>query len=73
MDAEAVAPAYRDALALAETPRMRPAAAQCRLGLGALHRRTGERDEAREELAAAAEMFRAMVMTHWLARADISA
>ena len=49
---------------------MRPLAARCRLGLGLLHQRAGERQRAREDLAAASAMFGAMGMTRWLAQAE---
>jgi tetratricopeptide (TPR) repeat protein len=67
---EAAAAAYREALAPAEALGMRPLAARCRLGLGLLHERTGERQRAREDLAAAPAMFGAMGMTRWLAQAE---
>ncbi len=66
-DAEA---SYREALSLAEALGMRPLGARCRLGLGLLHQRAGERQRAREDLAAAAAQFGAMGMTHWLAEAE---
>ncbi|MBI2159160.1 MAG: AAA family ATPase [Candidatus Rokubacteria bacterium] len=68
-NAEAEA-SYRQALALAEALGMRPLAAQCRLGLGLLYQRAGERQRAREDLAAAAALFGAMGMTRWLAEAE---
>jgi class 3 adenylate cyclase/tetratricopeptide (TPR) repeat protein len=67
-DPAEAAGAYRRALALAETLAMRPLIAQCRLGLGLLHRRAGEAEEARAHLAAAAAMFEAMDMRWWRAR-----
>jgi tetratricopeptide (TPR) repeat protein len=61
---------YRQALALANDLGMRPLAAQCHLGLGTLYRKVGRDTEAQRELATAAEMYRAMEMTFWLARAE---
>jgi hypothetical protein len=39
--------------------------AQCHLGLGALYRRAGTRQQAREHLATAAAMFDEMDMRFW--------
>jgi tetratricopeptide (TPR) repeat protein len=61
---------YRQALALADELGMRPLVAHCHLGLGALYQKLGRGDEARAELSTAAEMYRAMEMTFWLARAE---
>jgi len=49
---------------------MRPLLAYCQLGLGKLHRRTGEQDQAREHLTTAATMFREMDMRYWLEQAE---
>jgi hypothetical protein len=49
---------------------MRPLVAQCRLGLGRLHRRSGDHQRAEDELAAAARMFREMDMRSWLERVE---
>jgi hypothetical protein len=49
---------------------MRPLEALCRLDLGVLAGRAGRRDEAREHLAAAVRMLRAMDMRHWLPPAE---
>ncbi len=62
--------AYREGLAVAEALGMRPLVARCRLGLGLLRERAGERERAREDLAAATAMFSAMGMTRWLAQAQ---
>jgi hypothetical protein len=48
---------------------MRPVAAHCHLGLGKLYGHTGERNQAREHLAAATTMYREMDMQYWLERA----
>jgi hypothetical protein len=44
---------------------MRPLQAHCHLGLGRLHRRTGNA-EAAAEVGAARDLYRAMDMTFWL-------
>jgi tetratricopeptide (TPR) repeat protein len=65
-DAESGATYYREALALAQVHGMRPLVAHCHLGLGKLYRRNGEADLARDNLAAAATMYREMDMGFWL-------
>jgi hypothetical protein len=57
------------ALALATELGMRPLVAHCHLGLGTLHRRTGDRVKAEEQLATAATMYRGMGVTFWLEKA----
>ena len=61
---------YRQALALAAELGMRPLVAHCHLGLGALSRRTGKRDQAQEHLATATTMYRDMDMRFWLEQAE---
>jgi tetratricopeptide (TPR) repeat protein len=61
---------YGQALALAEELGMRPLAAHCQLGLGTLYQRIGSGEQAQAELTAAAELYRAMEMTVWLAKAE---
>jgi hypothetical protein len=61
---------YREALALATEPGMRPLVAHCHLGLGTLYRRIGNRAKAEEHLTTAAAMYRAMGTNFWLARAE---
>jgi class 3 adenylate cyclase/tetratricopeptide (TPR) repeat protein len=61
---------YRKALALAEQLGMRPLQAHCHLGLGRLHRRTGNADAIAAEVAAARDLYRAMDMTFWLHEAE---
>ena len=61
---------YRQALALAEELGMRPLVAHCHLGLGKLYAKIGRRAEARTELSAAIELYRAMEMTFWLPQAE---
>jgi tetratricopeptide (TPR) repeat protein len=61
---------YRQALALAEPRAMRPLIAHCHLGLGKLHRRTGNREQAQEHLTTAMAMYREMDMTYWLEQTE---
>jgi tetratricopeptide (TPR) repeat protein len=61
---------YRQALALAEALGMRPLQAHCHRGLGMLYAATGQQEQARAELAAAMEMYRAMDMTFWLPQTE---
>ena len=68
-----VAPAeghYRQALALAEELGMRPLVAHCHCGLGTLYAKTGQREQARTELAAAIALYRDMDMTFWLPQTE---
>ena len=61
---------YRQALALAEELGMRPLVAHCHHGLGTLYAKFGQREQARAELSAAIELYRAMEMTFWLPQAE---
>ena len=61
---------YREALALAEPRGMRPLVAHCHLGLGKLHRRRGDREQAQEHLITAIATYRKMGMTYWLELAE---
>jgi tetratricopeptide (TPR) repeat protein len=61
---------YRQALALAEELGMRPLVAHCHLGLGTLHAKTGQWEQAHAELSTAIELYRAMQMTFWLSQAE---
>jgi tetratricopeptide (TPR) repeat protein len=61
---------YREALALAEPSGMRPKVAHCHFGLGKLHRRRGDRDQAQEHLTTAIAMYGEMGMTYWLKQAE---
>ena len=61
---------YQQALTLANELGMRPLVAHCHLGLGNLYLKSGRRDEARTELSAAIELYRAMEMTFWLPEAE---
>jgi hypothetical protein len=49
---------------------MRPLQAHCHLGLGTLYAKLARSEEARAELSAAIELFRAMEMTFWLPQAE---
>src|SRR5262245_39338150 len=60
----------RQALALAEELGMRPLQAHCHLGLGKLYAKIGRRAEARTDLSAAIELYRAMEMTFWRPQAE---
>jgi hypothetical protein len=44
--------------------------AHCHLGLGTLYQKTGRHEQARAELGTASEMYRAMEMPFWLAKAE---
>jgi tetratricopeptide (TPR) repeat protein len=57
---------YHRALALANELGMRPLLAHCHFGLGILYNRIGHPEQARAELSAAVELYRAMEMTFWL-------
>jgi tetratricopeptide (TPR) repeat protein len=61
---------YRQAMALASELGMRPLLAHCHLGLGTLYAKTGPREQAHAELAAAVELYRAMEMAFWLPQAE---
>ena len=63
---------YRQALALADELGMRPLLAHCHCGLGILYTQVGRPEQARAELSAAIELYRAMEMTFWLERAEIA-
>ena len=61
---------YQQALALAEALGMRPLVAHCHQGLGLLYGRIVRAEQARAELPAAIELYRAMDMTFWLPQAE---
>jgi tetratricopeptide (TPR) repeat protein len=61
---------YREALALAEPRGMSPQVAHCHFGLGKLHRRRGDRQQAEKHLTTAIAMYREMGMTYWPERAE---
>jgi tetratricopeptide (TPR) repeat protein len=61
---------YRQALALAEALGMRPLQAHCHRGLGTLYAKIGRSEQARPELCAAIDLYRAMDMTFWLPQVE---
>jgi len=61
---------YRQALTLADELGMRPLQAHCHLGLGTLYAKIDQREQARAELSAAIDLYRAMEMTFWLPQAE---
>jgi Flp pilus assembly protein TadD len=61
---------YRQALSLAEELGLRPLIAHCHLGLGALYRRAGTRQQAREHITTAVTMFAEMDMRYWRERSE---
>ena len=67
-EVEQAAAHYRQALA--EELGMHPLQAHCHLGLGTLYAKTGQQEQARAELSAAIELYRAMDMTFWLPQAE---
>jgi class 3 adenylate cyclase/tetratricopeptide (TPR) repeat protein len=69
-EVEQAAAYYRQAQALAEALGMRPLQAHCHRGLGRLYAMTGQREQARTELATAIEMYQSMDMTFWLPQAE---
>jgi tetratricopeptide (TPR) repeat protein len=69
-DPVSAATSYQKALGLAEELGMRPLEAHCHLGLGRLHRRTGDRAAAKAQLARAATMYHEMGMRLWLDQVD---
>jgi tetratricopeptide (TPR) repeat protein len=61
---------YHAALVLAEELGMRPLQAHCHLGLGTMYAKVDQREQARAELSAAINLYRAMEMTFWLPQAE---
>jgi class 3 adenylate cyclase/tetratricopeptide (TPR) repeat protein len=61
---------YRQALDLAEALGQRPLVAHCHLGLGAVYRRAGSRQEAGEHLTTAETLFGEMEMRYWVTQAE---
>ena len=57
-------------MTLADALGMRPLAAHCHFGLGTLYAKTGRREQAHAELAAAMALYRAMDMTFWLPQTE---
>lgn len=56
--------------ALGKELRMRPLMARCRLGLGRVFARTGDRDRAAAELAEAGRLFAQLGMSYWSRKAE---
>jgi tetratricopeptide (TPR) repeat protein len=69
-ESEPAADHYRWAIALAEELGMRPLQAHCHRSLGTLYTRTGQHEQARTELTAAIDLYRAMDMTFWLPQTE---
>ena len=63
---------YRQAVALADSLGMAPLRAHCHGALGELYAAAGAPEQARRELAAALELYRAMDMRFWLPRYETS-
>jgi tetratricopeptide (TPR) repeat protein len=61
---------YQEALGLAQELGMRPLVAHCHRNLGTLYARTARREQAREELSIAIELYRGMDMTFWLPQVE---
>jgi tetratricopeptide (TPR) repeat protein len=61
---------YRQALALANELGMRPLQAHCHRGLGTLYATMDQWRQARNELSAAIDLYRAMDMALWLPHAE---
>jgi tetratricopeptide (TPR) repeat protein len=64
---------YAAALVLAKELGMAPLQARCHLGLGGVHQRGGQEEDARRELAHAVTMLEAMQMRYWVHRAEVPA
>jgi len=62
---------YQAAILLAAELGMRPLVAHCHLGLGELHRRTGQRAQAQGHFTTATTMYREMDMRFWLEKGDV--
>ena len=69
-DAPSALAHYREAMALADELGMRPLLAHCHMGLGRLHRRTGDRLNAEGHLATSVALFREMEMRFWLEKGE---
>jgi class 3 adenylate cyclase/tetratricopeptide (TPR) repeat protein len=69
-ESEAAEAYYQQAIALAEDLGMRPLLAHCHRGLGTLYLKIERPEQARAELSAAIELYRAMEMTFWLPQAE---
>jgi class 3 adenylate cyclase/tetratricopeptide (TPR) repeat protein len=63
---------YREALTLAQELGMRPLQAHSYLGLGQVHAQGKNSRVAQSEILAASELYRAMSMPFWIAKADLA-
>jgi class 3 adenylate cyclase/tetratricopeptide (TPR) repeat protein len=63
---------YREALTLAHELGMRPLQAHSHLGLGQIHIQGKNACVARSEILAASELYRAMAMPFWVAKAELA-
>jgi class 3 adenylate cyclase/tetratricopeptide (TPR) repeat protein len=63
---------YKEALKTSAAQDYHVTIAHCRAGLGRLHQKTDNKENAREELMRACEMYRAMDMAHYLHKAQES-
>jgi hypothetical protein len=63
---------YREALTLAHELGMRPLQAHSYLGLGQIHTQGKNACVARSEILAASELYRAMSMPFWVAKAELA-
>jgi len=68
-EAERARDAYREGLTLAADLGMRPFVAHCNFGLGKLHARTGQREDAKNHLVSATTLYGEMRMSFWLEQA----
>jgi predicted ATPase len=70
LDAKAASGHYLAALSQATELSMRPLAAHCHFGLGKLHRRMRDHEQAQRHLTTAMAMYREMGMTYWPEQAE---
>jgi tetratricopeptide (TPR) repeat protein len=70
-DAKAAAAAFAQGQSISQGLGMRPFAGHCHFGLGQAFARSDERGKAREQLSAAAALFRGMGMAYYLERAEV--
>ena len=70
LDAKAASGHYLAALSQAAELCMRPLAAHCHFGLGKLHRRMRDYEQAQRHLTTAMAMYREMNMTYWPEQAE---
>lgn len=49
---------------------MRPLVAHCHFGLGRLFRETGHREQAKQYITSATELYRELELPYWLEQAD---